>query len=229
MVRAGQRRPGQTAQRKKRSDQLHRVLVFSEGSLTEPVYFGRLDQYFKQLQGRSRVQLIVRPHPKTSKHNSSPEAVVQRCIELVEEDRAKHKKGGDVEPYSRAYAVVDVDQWDQGAPSPLRKALALASSHDLVDLVISNPQFELWLLLHCDPNPPATSREIVRRCDEHGLLIGKKGKGLSTDFPVDEVERVVREADSRYRGKLNQKLAAPSTAVIPMIEELLNLLEEPVR
>lgn len=227
MARSGRRRPGQRPPRRKQTEQLHRVLVVSEGSLTEPEYFERLNQNLRQCQGKARVQLIVRPRAGASNHDPNPEKVVQRCIDLVEEDRSKHAKDTDILPYARAFAVVDVDQWDDGTPSPLEKALTLARRDGRVDLVISNPQFEVWLLLHRDLNPPATAQEIISQCDRYGLMVGRRGKGLSSDFPVADFRRVLREAPNRVKGRLNMKEAAPSTAVADMVGALLKLIDEP--
>lgn len=99
-----------------------RLLVVCGGQRTEPDYFRGLKGYLRN----PAVQIRLK-------------AKVCAPRELVEHARTIAPAGGD--EFDEVWCVVDSDEFD------LEPAAALAAKLD-VRLAVSNPCFELWLLLH---------------------------------------------------------------------------------
>ncbi|WP_070463349.1 RloB family protein [Corynebacterium sp. HMSC29G08] len=199
----------------------NKVLVVTEGTVTEPQYFERLKGIISEDFG---VQLVVRPKlskkPKT-KWTSNPVSVVEQAIRIRDE---ANDQGGDVVPYACCFAVVDVDQWNQGKqPTALRQAIALAQKEGIV-LVVSNLKFEVWLLCHADESsrPPTTSAELDKRCASAGLM---RGKTLKTDFPFGRYGEAKAVALQLGRVKAGQAGPNPSTAMPNFLDAIRALAD----
>lgn len=71
--------------------------------------------------------------------------------------------------------------------------------------VVTNPKFELWLLWHKETRRGfISSKELDRRVQELGLVRGKGGKDLASNFPIRNyrtaMENAVKVGD-REHGK----------------------------
>ncbi|NNC30642.1 RloB family protein [Longimicrobium terrae] len=114
-------------------DPLPYILVVCEGKVTEPQYING----FKIAHGVTTVRLDI--------HSSSgnPLGLVERAIELRDESVRDARRADDENlAYDQAWCVVDVDEHPR-----LDEARALAA-RSRIELAVSNPCFELWLLLH---------------------------------------------------------------------------------
>ncbi|APW61953.1 RloB family protein [Paludisphaera borealis] len=130
-----ERRPGR---RNSFRDPMPVVLIVCEGEKTEPQY----------LEGYKRACRNPRVNIKTVSKTVSPEGLVQLAVEL--RDRAGH------DAYDSVWCVFDVDDH----PSlPRAKDQARAGR---IELAISNPCFELWLLLHFQEHPGMQDRRRVK-------------------------------------------------------------------
>jgi hypothetical protein len=141
-----------------------RILIVSEGSKTEPNYFGEIRQACRL----HTANVEVRP----SELGTAPIQVVQYAKELFEfGDRHKN-----IQPrtFEQVYAVFDRD--DHGS---YFDALTMADSLDgklkndnkqfvRFQAIASVPSFELWLLLHYeDIHSPIHRDEVMRRLRGH--------------------------------------------------------------
>ena len=153
-----------------------RILIVSEGSKTEPLYFKEIRSEFK-LQ-TANVQVFP------SALGTEPIQVVDYAKDLfVNGDRRKH-----IQPrsFERVYAVFDRDDHltYHGA---LTKAEALNGklrndNKQSVSFtaIASVPSFELWLLLHFeDVHAPIHRDEVLRRLKVH---IPDYSKGVEGTF-----------------------------------------------
>lgn len=105
-------------------------LIVCEGSRTEPDYFRSLIQRLR-LPG-IRVQVVA-------SDDSEP-------INIVKFALAKKKKGvAPGLPYSQIWCVVDVEVPPHGT---LEEARDKAANVDNLQLIMTNPSFEYWFLLH---------------------------------------------------------------------------------
>lgn len=131
-------RPARSGRRPPFREPRIRLLVVCNGQRTELDYFRGLKAYL----GNPAVQIRFK---------------VKVCAprDLVEHAREIAPAGED--EFDEVWCVVDSDEFD------LKPAVALAAKLD-VRLAVSNPCFELWLLLHHqDCEAPLCHEEAVRR------------------------------------------------------------------
>lgn len=116
------------------------ILIACEGAKREPDYFKALaKQYYSQ---RLKIQ-ILSPGKSIDDPNDSPQRSAPRWI-IYRIERYIEKQGINLEKGDTVWVILDKDRW------------ALKDLHDLNLLckeeswgfVISNPCFEVWLLLH---------------------------------------------------------------------------------
>ena len=104
------------------------IVIASEGSETEPKYFNEL----KFLSKNPNVKVFALEREDHTK--SSPEHVIQ----MLDEFREKYSE---LEDHDEFWVVVDKDRWDLENAGRLCKQKGYK-------MAVSNPSFELWLLLH---------------------------------------------------------------------------------
>lgn len=148
--RVGARRPRKT------------LVLFCEGSRTEPDYLEALKRD-PDVRAHSAVELRV----EVAGSGAVPLTLVQKAVAARE--RA-HKEQDEIDEF---WCVFDVE-WPRNHPH-LAEAVGLAAKNG-VRVAISNPCFELWLVLHfSDQRSFLDSQAAVRlrrRCD------GQPGKAL---------------------------------------------------
>ena len=125
-------------------DPLPLVLVVCEGAVTEPQYI----EGFRVAEGAN----TVRVHIKAP--GGDPKAAVELAIKLAEEaaERARRERDDNLR-YDEVWCVFDVDEHKR-----LDEARRTAETNG-VRLAVSNPCFELWLLLHFFDQTAALSRK----------------------------------------------------------------------
>lgn len=108
-------RKPQSRRRPQRREITNRVLVVTEGAVTEPEYFEKLQKF---LEPKYQIRLEVKPKLTkegrgNSKWKSDPVHVVHECITLQEKDRQKcNDPANELIPFRECFVVVDVNQWD---------------------------------------------------------------------------------------------------------------------
>jgi hypothetical protein len=110
-----------------RRPELRTIVVFTEGSLSEPDYVNGLRRL---PHVRGNVALRVEIHPE----HRVPLTLVRMAVERARDPEV-----------DECWCIFDVE-WPKNHPN-LDAALALARENG-VRLAISNPCFELWLILH---------------------------------------------------------------------------------
>lgn len=117
-------------------------VIATEGAKTEP-------QYFSALNSRNA---FIQVKCLKSKYDSSPDQVLRRIKEYIEN---KELKASD-----EAWIVVDQDQW---VSELLEELFRWSQEKKNYGLVLSNPNFEYWLLLHFEEGKGVSSS---RECKE---------------------------------------------------------------
>jgi hypothetical protein len=125
-------------------DPLPLILIVCEGAVTEPQYL----EGFRIAQGAN----TVRVHIKAP--GGDPKASVETAVKLMEEaaDSARRERDANLR-YDEVWCVFDVDE------HPRLEEARRAADATGVRLAISNPSFELWLLLHSVDQMAALSRK----------------------------------------------------------------------
>lgn len=110
-----------------------KIFIFTEGEIKEQNYFKHFIAYFGISE--ARVQVI-----KRDSSHSDPQAV----LDFVNEFKLKIKKNErDISQNYEYWLVLDTDRWGANLTMAIKDA-----SNRKYELAVSNPCFEIWLLLH---------------------------------------------------------------------------------
>jgi hypothetical protein len=151
------------------------VLVLCSGSRTEPEYLDGLRQAYRR--SGLKIRVIAKPR--------DPESLVRHAQKVLTLD------GGELD---EVWCVVDVDEFELDAASRLSERAG-------VSLAVSNPCFELWLLLHFDDchSHVDGAADAVRRLARH-LPAYDKARLVFADF-APGVEEAIERATSLDDGQ----------------------------
>ena len=109
------------------------IVIAAEGKDTERIYFEALAKKYTN----PRVHVHILKRKKEEQNNSSPEHVLKQLVD--------YEKQYELESDDELWLVVDRDRWTDAMLSNV--ATKWAQSYYL-HISLSNPCFELWLLLH---------------------------------------------------------------------------------
>lgn len=148
MVSNRRNRPRRPARAKARLDPKPRILVFCEGQNTEPQYIVA----FRQWCRNPRVDVEI------AKERGVPLTLVTSAKERKRRAESEARKARDANiSYDEVWCVFDVDEHPK-----LKEAQNLAHAYGL-RLAVSNPCFELWLLLHFRESPGMRHRHDLQK------------------------------------------------------------------
>ena len=146
-------------------------------------------QYFENL-AFPRVRVMILP---TEDGRSSPGGVLERLRQAF--DSAKER--GEVQPGDEFWLVLDTDHWVCGNHlRGLSEALGAARREGFC-FALSNPCFELWLLLHHEDVPPGTT---FSNCEAVAERLRTKLRGYNktnvqpADFPLGTFDQAIARA-----------------------------------
>ena len=196
-----------------------RVLIVSEGSKTEPLYF-------KEIKNTYRLRTAnVEVHPCAL--GTEPIQVVRYAEQLFEKG-VPHKRVR-ATGFEKVFAVFDRDDHQSYfdalkiAESLDRKLRNDANQHVSFRAIASVPCFELWLLLHFEDVHHLLHRdEILRRLKQH---MPSYSKGAGQSFAA--TKQCLNLAAQRAKN-LNTLSSAfddtmPSTAIVDLVTLLVEL------
>lgn len=178
-------------------------VIATEGKRTEKIYF----EVFNNDRFRKNVQICILP---TGKGDSDPANVLKRLRRYVNE------KG--VEDGDELWVVVDCDSWGEQVLDKLCRECNQAQFH----VAVSNPCFELWLLLHQEhpPRPQPQSAKICEKALEK--LLGHYDKA---DYDAEKLVPYMSHAVTHaHRLDLDPNRpwpVAPATRVYRLVMKLL--------
>ena len=125
-----------------------RILVLCEGRNTEPQYL----RGFKRWCRNPLVEVVVDPE------HGVPLTLVRRAKEArLDAERRAAREGDDNVAYDEVWCVFDTDDHPH-----LEDACQMARDNG-IDVALSNPCFELWLLLHFRDSPGMQGRKDLLR------------------------------------------------------------------
>lgn len=184
----------------------HRYLVVAGGEVTER-------QYFKQLESVYGVVIDYRAY------NESPSKLAKQAVRIRDED----SRDVDADSYECVWVVVDVDQF-----TDLREAQQYCRRHG-VELIVSNPCFEVWLIDHVRVCSPSLTQTKTVETEAVKLQVsgGARGKYVHLDGIGDLLDTAVRNAERHNgdgkrvgRDQLNGPAYAPWTDMPVVIRYL---------
>lgn len=131
------------------------VVVFCEGEASEPDYINGLKK-LPGIHGNAAINIEI------ATERGVPLTLVESAIDRSADDEV-----------DECWCVFDVE-WPRHHPN-LARAMSLAADHD-IRVVVSNPCFELWLILHfADQTAFMNTSEAERRSRQ---LDGRRGKRI---------------------------------------------------
>ena len=193
------KRPYRPKERKKR------FLLYCEGIETEPSYFRGLMHFLRS----SLVEIEIGEEQK------DPKGLVELAKARRDDARRVAKKEKDISLlYDEVWCVFDVDRHTR-LPDAIQQATALS-----IDLAISNPCFELWLLIHFqdqwayiggDHAHSAVRKHMpgYEKTVDYSLI---SGKGAAAIGRAVVMERRAKDAGDR--------IGNPTTAMWRLVSEL---------
>ena len=109
------------------------IVIASEGKDTERIYFKALAKEYTN----PRVHVHILERSEDEQNSSSPEHVLKQLNE--------YKSQYDLEADDELWLVIDKDRWTEAM---LSHVASKCSQNDFMHMALSNPCFEVWLLLH---------------------------------------------------------------------------------
>lgn len=176
-------------------------IVATEGEKTEKRYFDE----FNNDEFRKNIQVRVLPAQRGA---SAPQQVLKRLQKFV---RTQDVREGD-----ELWVVVDVDSWGEHALDNLCQQCARLG----FSVAVSNPCFELWLVLHQEKPPiPQKNKDCERELER---LLGHYDKA---DYDVrkllQHVSLAIKNAQQRDHDQEETWPHSPGTHVYKMVKKLI--------
>lgn len=142
----------------------------------------------------------------------NPAAVLKRFQKMLREN--DFRKGDE------AWLIIDVDEWSEQEFAAL---LAWAAKDKRHHLAVSNPKFELFLVMHFEKgNGCTTAQQVDTRLKRYMPTYNKRIK--PGQFGIDDIKVAVANAEAK-RASCNDAL--PAAGMTDMHKLIRNLLKEP--
>jgi hypothetical protein len=185
-----------------------RLLVCCEGKVTEPSYFNAL----KRVGHNSLLHVEVKPG------GMAPKTLVDFAVDLKQEAETEAHRGNDDNlKYDEIWCVFEVDMHER-LPDAKQKANA-----NQIELAISNPCFELWLLLHFQDQRQHIERHQAQSACRAHMPRYEKQVPFELVFPhhQEAVDRAI--ALDEWQRQQGRPGGNPSTGVHRLTERIMEL------
>ncbi len=171
-----------------------KILIVTEGEITEVQYVQGLVQHLRTA-GVTVVPCTVQAG------GGEPSRVLAKARDLASRS-----------DYEAVWIVVDVD--DHASLDPVLSQCTTSGEK----VIVSNPQFEVWLLWHfANSGAPQTTASLKRELRRHGFV----GKHLPTTFPFHRVDQAAITATHKDRSTaLNTRGDNPSSSMPHLVKAL---------
>ena len=185
-------------------EQRHVVRVLTEGTITETGYLTAWAR-----RNRSNV------HVNISDSGLMPKTLVDRSREYVRLNRRVKQGNRD---FDEIWCVFDIDT-HPNIPQAMEEA-----RQNGIQVAVSNPCFELWLVLHVENQTASISSDAIQERSEE-LQLSRDKKILETAFGrlFEDFETAKQRAialDERHAGNGSPRRENPSTGVWRLVDRL---------
>ncbi len=181
-----------------------RVLLVVEGSpgKSEVTYFQRLNQELRGIEVGWTIKVIP--------GEGEPAKVLRRCKTELGRDHS----------FDLICLVVDADSH----PALQRTIIECQKNIPPIHVLVTNPQFELWLLWHVeDQHAYISSADLMDRVCKRKLTCGKGNKTLAGDFPIGRIMEAVERAEKTQAVIIPSQIGPnPSSAIPWLIRTLMD-------
>jgi hypothetical protein len=182
------------------------IIIASEGDKTEPEYFDELASPENYRNPRVHVEVLRRDQSG----NSSPKHVIEQL--------STYKRDCRLNKHDELWMVIDLDRWTR---EQLNEIAAECLANDYY-LALSNPRFEVWLLLHFIDLSRVDEEECEDICYSKESLkqkirecIGSFTAGGDIVMPVfmprvmravEHARRIDRQPETRWPEKIGSRV-----------------------
>ncbi len=188
-----------------------RILIVCEGRETEP-------NYFRGLREEEAVQQHFNIVVQEGKGGSCL-AVVEQAISEREKAAARRKE------FDEVWCVFDVEQ--AGQRKQVIKARTLASKNE-IQVVLSNPSFECWLLAHFDRTKKsfADGNAVIAELNKHWRhTFGQDYEKNDEQLYARLADRTRPAIDNARRVRENDWASSPDTVDCNSATDIYRLVE----
>jgi len=185
------------------------LLIVTEGKRTEPDYLKGLRSHLKL----NAVDIEIMNAPGTDALS-----VVDCAIEMRDDRKLEARRGCTV-PYDSVWAVFDTERADTNPK--LNDALQKAKANR-INVALSNPCFEFWLLLHDEftTAPFPKCENVIRRIKDKFVPDYEKSN-IPVSSYIIKIPTAVRNAEQcQHHHKMAGVDGNPSTRVHLLIREM---------
>lgn len=178
-----------------------KILLIVEGSAhkSEQTYFQLLARELRSENAAVDVKVIP--------GQGEPSKLLSKC--LAEKERHSGL-------YDHYCLVVDVDQH-----AKLQGVLREAAENQ-ISVVVTNPQFELWLLLHVsDCRREISGSRLNDVVSKFNLTTGRNGKELSRNFPMSNYRDACKRARALWPEMAPGQVGPNPSSAIPWLIDAL--------
>lgn len=187
-------------------EQLRKIRIHTEGKITEPGYLNMLGRIYRQ-----KVYLDI------DTTGQVPKSLVEQACQ-DEDERRRQRRPVPPYDYDEIWCVFDVDEHHD-----INQVINRARQKR-VNVAVSNPCFELWLVLHNqDQTANIHRRKIQRLAQELGLIEGKSIDDSSFTHLLEKYEnakRRAKELDRWHEGNGSPPRSNPSTGVWRLVDSI---------
>lgn len=233
------------------------IFLSFEGSVTEEEYFERISDLFSEIKSKIQFISVAEDAVHTAPKRRTPEQAKilskVRPKQLVERiDQFKLEKD-DIYQFSQYlddefWIVTDVDQnWSNEIISPSdnktyndewNDAIAMCQAKNY-GYAVSNPFFEIWLLLHHDtPNDTDKSFAVTdthayektdyfrTRLRDLGTPLKEKKHINPSDYDAENVRTAIARAEALHRNKTELCPKYFATTVYILLKKMMDMLPQ---
>ncbi len=231
------------------------IFLSFEGSVTEEEYFSRISELYSEIKHRIQFISVAEDAVHTLPKRRTPEQLKMlskvRPKQLVERiDQFKIEKNESYEfskyPEDEFWIVTDVDNnWSDAEISNGKtlqeewmEAIALCAEKGY-HYAVSNPFFELWLLLHHDEASDedkafaVTETHAYEKTDHFRIRLSELGAALKdkkhicfSDYNIEKVNLAIKRAEVLHKNKQDLCPKYFATTVYLILNKLMEMLPE---
>ncbi|GAA3130618.1 RloB family protein [Streptosporangium carneum] len=178
------------------------VVVFCEGEASEPDYVNGLRR-LPEVRANTSINIEIDPD------QGVPMVLVKRAIERNRDDEV-----------DECWCVFDVE-WPKNHPN-LKEAIRLANDHG-IRLAVSNPCFELWLILHFEDQTAFVNTSEAER--KSRKLDGRSGKRIDAGQYMRRRHAASERAASLAKRHAQHQTVFPNDNPSSTMGDLLEAIE----
>lgn len=233
------------------------IFLSLEGSVTEEEYFERISELFPEIKSKIQFISVAEDAVHTADKKRTKEQIEQitknrpkQLVERIDEFKADEEDKYQFSKYpeDEFWIVTDVDKnWSDEMVSPVGRKTFIDEWNEAIEIckeknygyAVSNPFFEIWLLLHHDiPNDVDKSFAITdthkyestnhfkERLRELKAPLKDKKHIMDLDYCVENVKIAVKRAEELHCDKSDLCPKYFATTVYMLVNKILELLPQ---